>query len=162
MKIDDIKLGGEGVIVEIDESMFAKIKHFKGKDLKRSQLWVFGMKERESGRCWMQIVKARDDATLLHIIYRRTKPKTIIYSDLWSAYSNISKIGKSFKHLSVNHSLNFKDPETGVHSNGIESICRVAKTKIKQVGGIKRGHIQPYIYEFLWQQEQNVLVTIIF
>ena len=25
--------------------------------------------------------------------------------------------------------------------------------KIKQVGGIRRGHIQPYIYEFLWQQE---------
>ena len=40
-----------------------------------------------------------------------------------------------------------------VHTNGIESIWRVAKMKIKQVGGIRRGHIQPYIHEFLWQQE---------
>ena len=153
INIDEIKLGGDGKIVEIDESMFAKVKHFKGKDLQRRQLWVFGMKERESGRCWLQIVKARDAATLLHIIYRRTLPKTIIYSDLWKAYSGITKIGKSFKHLSVNHSLNFKDPITGVHTNGIESIWRVAKMKIKQVGGIRRGHIQPYIHEFLWQQE---------
>ncbi len=47
INIEEIKLGGDGKIVEIDESMFAKVKHFKGKDLQRRQLWVFGMKERE-------------------------------------------------------------------------------------------------------------------
>ena len=49
-----ILLGGPGKIVEIDESMFSKIKHHRGKDMKKmskkEQLWVFGMKERESGK----------------------------------------------------------------------------------------------------------------
>lgn len=42
----ELKLGGLGRIVEIDESLFAKVKHYKGKDLQRKQVWVFGMKER--------------------------------------------------------------------------------------------------------------------
>ena len=40
----EIKLGGKSKIVEIDESMYARVKHFKGKDLqymsKKKQLWV--------------------------------------------------------------------------------------------------------------------------
>ena len=48
-----ILLGGDGKIVEIDESMFSKIKHFRGKQMGKmgkEQLWVFGLKERESGK----------------------------------------------------------------------------------------------------------------
>jgi len=37
---NNIKLGGKNVIVEIDESMFARVKHHRGKDLKRKQIWV--------------------------------------------------------------------------------------------------------------------------
>ncbi|RNA22441.1 transposase [Brachionus plicatilis] len=47
----NIRLGGDGLIVEIDESLFIRVKHHKGKDLKREQIWVFGVYERESHRC---------------------------------------------------------------------------------------------------------------
>ena len=51
---EKILLGGPGKIIEIDESMFSKVKHHRGKDMKKmkknEQLWVFGMKERESGK----------------------------------------------------------------------------------------------------------------
>ena len=33
--MDNMKLGGLGEIIEIDESKFMKVKHGKGKDLKR-------------------------------------------------------------------------------------------------------------------------------
>jgi hypothetical protein len=65
---DEIILGGASKIVEIDESMFARVKH-RGKDLKRKLVWVFGMKERDSGKCYMQLVSARNAATLIPIIY---------------------------------------------------------------------------------------------
>jgi hypothetical protein len=66
--INETVLGGASKIVEIDESMFARVKH-RGKDLKRKLVWVFGMKERDSGKCYMQLVSARNAATLIPIIY---------------------------------------------------------------------------------------------
>jgi len=82
----------------------------------------------------MEVVKTRDAATLLSIIYHRCLPGTIIYSDLWKAYRHIDKTDKKFKHFTVNHSLHFVDPDTKVHTNGIESIWRVAKHQIKKMG----------------------------
>ena len=63
-----------------------------------------------------------------------------------------SILHKHIKHTQTCTNLH-KHIKTGVHTNGIESIWRVAKMKIKQVGGIRRGHIPPYNHEFLWQQE---------
>ena len=51
------KLGGEGVILEGDESMFGKMKYGKGNGSRRRRAWVFGMKCSETKRwfrcvCW--------------------------------------------------------------------------------------------------------------
>ena len=43
---NQIKLGGEGKIVEIDESLFIKVKHNRGHDTRRPKVWVFGLYER--------------------------------------------------------------------------------------------------------------------
>ena len=77
----------------------------------------------------------------------------IIYSDLWSAYQKIALLDKNFAHMTVNHSLYFIDPKTNVHTNGIESIQRIAKKKIKSMNGLKRIYIQPYLYEFMWRRK---------
>ncbi|CAF1085464.1 unnamed protein product, partial [Brachionus calyciflorus] len=63
---DSVKLGGRNKIVEIDESFFVKVKNFKGKDLKRPQIWIFGMHERESPKTIFVVVKKRDAFTLLN------------------------------------------------------------------------------------------------
>ena len=51
--------------------MFAKVKHHRGKDLKRKQLWVFCLKDRETKETYMEAVSCRDARTLLKIIYDR-------------------------------------------------------------------------------------------
>lgn len=56
---------------------------------------------------------------------------------------------KGYQHLKVNHSLNFKDPETGAHTNSIESSWRHAKVVLPQYGRIKSnipGNLARYIF----------------
>jgi hypothetical protein len=89
---DEIVLGGASKIVEIDESMFARVKHNRGKDLKRKLVWVFGMKERDSGKCYMELVSTRNAASLIPIIYKHVANDTIIHSDLWRSYRAISLV----------------------------------------------------------------------
>jgi hypothetical protein len=101
LDIENFKLGGDGKIVEIDESLFVKVKHYKGKDLKRTQIWVFGMYERGSKRCLFVVVPKRDAFTLLNVIYKYILPNTIIYSDCWSSYIRIRDLDKQFQHLTI-------------------------------------------------------------
>ena len=51
LNLSEIKLGRNDRICEIDESLFVKIKHHKGKDLTRSQQWVLGIYERNTKKC---------------------------------------------------------------------------------------------------------------
>ena len=59
-------IGGEGKIVEIDESKFGKRKYNVGR-LVEGQ-WVFGGVCRETRQCFMVPVEQRDRATLLTIV----------------------------------------------------------------------------------------------
>jgi hypothetical protein len=156
-------LGGEGVIVEIDESMFKRVKHNRGKDmhnLSAKQLWVFGMTERGAnggtGLTYMETVRTRDARKLLRIIYKHCRPGTIIYSDLWKAYKNIPKLDKSFVHYTVNHSLHFVEPGTQIHTNGIECIWGLAKSKLRKQNGIRRGLVESYVNVFLWKHNCKI------
>ena len=68
----------------------------------------------------MQTVDKRDADTLLPIIQSVVQPGTIIHSDQWRAYYRIQE-KLHLEHATVNHSVNFVDPETGVHTQTIES-----------------------------------------
>ncbi|CAI6377486.1 unnamed protein product [Macrosiphum euphorbiae] len=126
MVIKKVKLGGYGHTVEIDESKFWRRKHHRGHRVEGQ--WVFGGYERETGNVFMVPVEKRDATTLLHVIKEWIKPRTTIISDCWKAYNTLNNEG--YVHMTVNHSLHFKDPETGVHSNSIETSWRHPKASM--------------------------------
>ncbi|KAF0772712.1 Uncharacterized protein FWK35_00006393 [Aphis craccivora] len=81
--------------------------------------------ERETGNCFMVPIENRNATTLLAIIKEWIKPGTTIISNCWKAYNTLNNEG--YIRMTVNHSYHFKDLETGVHSNTIESLWRHSK-----------------------------------
>jgi len=66
------------------------------------------------------IVEKRDRKTLLPIIEREVEIGITILSDQWRAYSSLKDHG--FIHQTVNHTEHFVDPNTGAHTQTIESL----------------------------------------
>ena len=62
-----IRLGGNNILVEIDETVITKRKYERGR-LIENQQWIFGLIEYKSGRCVLIPVENRDAETLLPII----------------------------------------------------------------------------------------------
>jgi hypothetical protein len=56
----EIRFGGPGSIVEIDESLFVRVKHHGGKHIHREQVWVFGLYDRDTQDVLFQSVPSRD------------------------------------------------------------------------------------------------------
>ncbi|KAL5481436.1 hypothetical protein EMCRGX_G021590 [Ephydatia muelleri] len=104
-----VMLGGNGVVVQIDESLFKhKPKYHRGRRADYEQ-WVFGMVDTSQTPSlgFMQMVDTRDAATLLPIIRAHTAPGTIIHSDEWAANRRISQDIPHLQHATVNHSVEF-------------------------------------------------------
>ena len=83
-----VKIGGEGVVVEIDESLFSKRKSNKGRVFKEQ--WVFGGVERESDKCFLYTVENRSAETLLKAIQDSVLPGSIIMSICLQQHSCIA------------------------------------------------------------------------
>ncbi|KAF0746580.1 DDE Tnp IS1595 domain-containing protein [Aphis craccivora] len=107
-----------GKVVEIDEG-----HRVEGQ-------WVFGGVERITGKCFLVPVERRDKNTLLELIKQWILPGTLIISDCWKSYDCLKDEG--YEHLTVNHSIEFKNPDTGAHTNNVEGMWRHAKGSISQ------------------------------
>jgi len=150
------QIGGVGRIVEIDESKFGKRKYNRGKHVEGS--WLFGMIDIDTfenpapeGNFRLEICpdNKRDENTLLPLILKHMAPGTTIYSDCWGAYNHLEEYGCI--HLTVNHSVHYKDPVTGVHTNNIESNWRLLKRALQ---GSQKELLADHLCEYLlWRRE---------
>lgn len=142
------KIGGENVIVEIDESLFGKRKNHKGRIVEG--VWVLGLVERTQARKIVLIkIAKRDKLTLSDIICKFVEPNSIIYTDMWRGYAGLES--HSFTHCTVNHSTNFVDPMTGVHTQTIEANWSGLKQTIpKKYRNAK--HVSFYLLLFMFRR----------
>ena len=147
-----VRLGGPGMVVEIDETVISRRKYNRGR-LIREQVWFFGGVERGSGRCFIIPVERRDAATLLPIIQNFILPGTTIMSDMWAAYGRIDQLPELYQHYTVNHSENFVDPDTGAYTQTIESTWNQFKRRHKEEMGTARHLLVSYIFQFVWKRQ---------
>jgi len=90
-----IMLGGDGKVVEIDETVISRRKYERGR-LIANQQWVFGLVERGSCRCALIPIEKRNADTLLPLIHEYVLPGTVVMSDCWAAYGVLIFSQKSY------------------------------------------------------------------
>jgi transposase-like protein len=148
-----VVIGGPGMHVEVDESLFSRRKNNVG--LVLPQQWVFGGVCRETHEVFLVAVPDRTAQTLLDCIRRHVLPQTTILSDEWAAYRGIQGMGMNLTHNTVNHTYNFIDPTTGAHTQTIESTWNQAKARNKRHFGTHRTMLDSYLCEFMFRRRNR-------
>ena len=161
------KIGGDGMIVELDECLAVKRKYHRGRIL-RNQVWIFGGVERGNAkRYFIEVVENRRRSTLLDVIRRRVNANSIIMTDLWKGYENMTVFlfEENFLHYTVNHSRNFVDPLTGAHTQSIEGFWSVYKRVVRRrgtnVGSITRRINIFHVFRFLKDNRRDAFDRIL-
>ena len=109
-------------------------------------------------------------------------PGSVILSDCWKAYTKIRYIYKYFyfcttnnnililpnrnhngyHHFTVNHSVEFKNKETGAHTNTIEGLWRHAKLSIPPFNRQKNnflGYLATFMLRRKWRNDEDAFAT---
>jgi transposase-like protein len=149
---NDTKIGGPNIIIEIDESKLSKRKYNRGHHVEGT--WVIGGVERTIERKFFAVqVENRNSLTISQIIKEHVYEGSIIYTDCWKGYNYLDETDE-YIHGKVNHSLNFKDPETGIHTNSIEGTWAAVKSKIPKRYRCKEG-LEDHINAFIWRRQNE-------
>ena len=152
-----LMLGGPGVVVQIDESLFRhKPKHHRGRAT-TNEVWGFGLCDTSVSPALgvMCTVPDRTAQTLLPIITRHVRPGSEVHSDQWAAYNSVQQLQPVSAHHTVNHSLHFVDPATGVHTQNIESYWNRVKRRFKHMKGVHETMLNSYLDEFMWRERHG-------
>ena len=145
----DMVIGGENVIVEVDETKLGKRKYHRGHRV--DGVWVIcGIERTPESRCFCVAMDDRSAETIRDVISRHVRQGSILYTDRWKGYSSIEE-SLGMRHMSVNHSLYFKDPMTGVNTNKVEGLNGGVKRAIPERNRVKNG-IEDRLATYIWRK----------
>ena len=149
-KIGGLNDDGNRKIVEIDESKFFKRKYNRGRYT--HEQWFVGGIERGTRKCFIIPVANRNAQTIATIISKNVHPGTRIITDQWRAYGKAILEMPEIIHTTINHSLNFVDPnDPSVHTQNIESLWSRSKYYLRKKPGISIEKQYEYLIQFIWQ-----------
>ena len=99
-------------------------------------------------------MEQRDRATLLPILRKCLQPGSEVHTDDWGAYERLEQHLPNHvaRHWVVNHSENFVDPVSGVHTQEAESAWATLKDGVKKRRGISKEDVQAYLDDRMWRQ----------
>jgi transposase len=149
---------------ELDESYFGGIKKKTHADERRkrgrgaeNKIPVFGIKKRDDGSVYTQIIKNASKQTLFPIIKKLiNKDQSTIYTDGWKGYDGL--VFDGYKHYRVNHSKRYSNRK-GTHINGIENFWSFAKQRLAKFRGLSRNNFYYHLKEceFRYNKKADIM-----
>ena len=134
------RLGGRGVVVEVDECHLHTRKYQRGAQLVTENIWVVGVIERcatgnRGRRAAFFITEKRGARELVPFIQKWVEPGSILISDEWRGYSR--ELARDYFRATVNHSVEFgytavvDGVEISINTNHIEREWREVREAVE-------------------------------
>jgi transposase-like protein len=149
---------------ELDESYFGGIKKKTHANERRkrgrgalNKVPVFGIKKRDDGTIYTQIIENASKQSLNPIIKRLISSEdSIVYTDKWKGYGGL--VFDGYKHQRVNHSKRYSNRK-GTHINGIENFWSFAKARLAKFKGVSRQNFYLHLKEceFRYNKKHDML-----
>jgi transposase-like protein len=147
---DDIIIGGPSVVVQVDETKLGKRKYNRGHRV--AGAWVVvGVEKTAERRVFAEVVANRSCETIEGVLERHIAEGTILHTDMWKGYSNLST-RFNIEHHTVNHSRWFKDPVTGINTNTVEGTNYAIKRSIEPRNRTEES-LPSRLVEFVWRRK---------
>lgn len=152
MKNNKEKIGGLGMIVEIDETLLGRRKNNRGHHVEG--VWtIIGIERGPERRGFGVVVEHRDATTIRKVIQDNVCIGSTLYTDEWRGYIGISE-ACNVEHKTVKHKDGFKDMETGVCTNTVEGLNRAVKHSIP--ARFRNNQYAPqFIDQFFWKRRNK-------
>ncbi|KCZ81182.1 hypothetical protein H312_01392, partial [Anncaliia algerae PRA339] len=152
LDFSDVKIGGDQVVVEIDETKLGKRKYNRGRVV--DCVWVVGGIERTpEKKCFLVEVPDRSAETIEKIISLYVLPGSIVYTDCFKSYIPACK-NLNLTHFTVNHSKEFVNSDTVVCTNTIEGLNNGIKHLIRPRNRSKKN-INGWLWYFIWRRKNK-------
>ena len=107
--------------------------------------------KKTGGRFFAVVVPDRKKETLDGVIKKFIKPGSIIISDSFASYKKLTERMSCYEHDMVNHSKNYKDPNSGACTNTVEGKWNKLKKSIPRQGFRDDEVLQEYLGEQMWR-----------
>ena len=128
--------------VEVDEAYFGGRKKGKRGRGVSGKVAVFGMKTRD-GQARMEVIEDVSSVTLMESILRNVEKGSMVYSDKFKAYNELSSLG--YTHKRIDHSKYFANGH--IHTNGIEGFWSYVKNGLAKYHGVSKKELPLYLKE---------------
>ncbi|KAF7685847.1 hypothetical protein CDIK_3404 [Cucumispora dikerogammari] len=111
------------------------------------------MIEKDSKLCSFYNLSDRSGNTIIPLFIEKVLSNTTIITGCWSDYNRLREYPE-FTRLSVNHSLNFLNPDdSAIHTQNIESSRGQCKSKLKTQNRTSSECLDGYLYEYAYKKK---------
>jgi transposase-like protein len=145
-------IGGKDIIVEVDECKMGKRKYHRGHRVDGAWV-VVGIERTEQRKMFAVQVTDRNAETLNAIIDEYVHDGSIVHTDCWRGYRFMDS-SENLQHRTVNHSVSFKDSETGVHTNTVEGTNNALKRAVP-VRNRTEKDLGDSMMKFIWTRQNK-------
>lgn len=132
-----------------------KVEHSQGRSYK-DKTPVFGLMNDSQVNIF--VIKDTKATTLKPIIKSMVEDGSVIVTDEWHGYNNLSNEDNGYKHMVINHNLKEYMTDDGYHTNGIEGFWGLFKRGIYGIYHyVSPAHLDKYCNEFAYRYNTRIL-----